>query len=367
MAPFFAQKGEEAAMDILIPEKNKRPGMVYAVTDDGIEVPIIDVTHPGFRVEISARELAAATEKAVAEVTARAQIPPEDQKRQLQEFLQGSFLAPMIAKASGKVLGGMSTYFLKLGPDNIGGGYAGDIDRAIAGSLPCLSNRLRLQHMARLLADRLAAVLADRPGRPLHFLNVAGGPGMDSLNTLILLCKEHPDLMRARAVSIHLLDPDIEGPAFGARAAAALKEKDGPLHGLSIEVRHQPYDWSSPRRLRELALELNARDAVIAGSSEGGLFEYGSDADIAGNLEAFHAATDRHAVVVGTVTRADGFARILYQAEGAAVRLRGREAFSALARAAGWRVARVEDSPLSHDVLLEKDGAQNPRSSPEGP
>ena len=59
-------------------------GMCYAVTDDGVEVPVIDVTHPGFRVDMSAQELAAATEKAVADVKSRSQVPPEEQQRQLQ-------------------------------------------------------------------------------------------------------------------------------------------------------------------------------------------------------------------------------------------------------------------------------------------
>jgi hypothetical protein len=343
-------------MEILIPEKDKRPGMCYAVTGDGIEVPVIDVTHPGFRVDIDAQELAAATEKAVAEVKRQSQMPHAEQQPQLQELWNGSFLAPRIAAARGTVLDGMSTYFLKLGPDNLGRGYRKDIDRAIAGSLPCLSNRLRLQDMARLMSDSVAPLLAARPGRALHFVNIAGGPGMDSLNAILLVRREHPDLLRNRAIVIHLLDPDSAGPAFGARAATALQAGDGPLHGLGVDVRHEPYDWSSPGLLRELIRSPRAEDAVIAGSSEGGLFEYGSDEHVIANLRAFHEATDPAAVMVGTVTRADGFSRILYETGGgAAVRLRGMDAFEGLARAAGWRVARVVDNPLSHAVVLTKD------------
>ena len=29
-----------------VPETRKKPGVYYAVTDDGIELPIVDVTHP---------------------------------------------------------------------------------------------------------------------------------------------------------------------------------------------------------------------------------------------------------------------------------------------------------------------------------
>jgi hypothetical protein len=94
---------------------------------------------------------------------------------------------------------------------------------------------------------------------------------------------------------------------------------------------------------------------LIAASSEGGLFEYGSDEHIVANLQAFHGASDAQAAFVGTVTRADGSARILNEAGGAAIRLRGLDAFACLASAARWRVARVVDSPLSHNMVLVKD------------
>jgi hypothetical protein len=342
-------------LDILVAEKNKRSGVCYAATEEGIEVPVIDVTHPCFRVAMDARELAEATARALADVKKREAVPAAEQQRQLQELCAGSFLAPRIARAWGKVLDGMSTYFLKLGPDNLGEGYARAIDRIIAGSLPCLSGRLRLQNMARLMADRLAPLLAARPGRPLHLLNIAGGPGMDSLNAILLLREEHPDLLRDRPLTIHLMDPDAAGPAFGARAASSLQADGGPLHGLLLEVRHVPYNWSSPSILKELALSLRADHGIVAASSEGGLFEYGSDEHIMANLKALHQGMDEDAVMVGTVSRADGPARILNEAGGAAVILRGWDAFMALASDAGWAAAKVDDSPLSHDVALMPD------------
>jgi hypothetical protein len=325
------------------------------VTDGGIEVPVIDVTHPAFRVEIGAEELAAATKKAMADLEMRAKIPAAEQQRQLQKLFEGSFLAPKIAEARGKVLDGMGTYYLKLGPDNLGDGYANETDRAIAGSLPCLSIRLRLQDVARLMTDSLAPLLEARPDQPLHLLNIAGGTGIDSLNTLLLLRKDHADLLRSRRIVIHLLDSDSLGPAFCARAGSALQADDGPLHGLAIEIQHLPYDWASPELLSELTLSLNTQGAVRAGSSEGGLFEYGSDEHILSNLRAFGNASDEVPVMVGTVTRADGAARIFNDAGGAAIHARGLDAFTALVHGAGWRVARCMDSPLSHNVVLEKE------------
>jgi hypothetical protein len=342
-------------LETRIPEKNRKPGVCYAVTGDGIEVPVIDVTNACFRVEMGPTELATAVKKAVEDVKNREKTPPAEMQRQMQELLHGSFLAPRIAGARGKVLDGMSTYFLKLGPDNLGEGYAKSVDRVIAGSLPCLSNRLRLQDMARLMTDSLVPVLAARPGSPLHLVNIAGGPVMDSLNALILVQTEHPDALRHRGIVIHILDPDSAGPEFGARAASALAAPGGPLSGLAVDVRHVPYDWSFPTPLKELLVSLRATGAVVAGSSEGGLFEYGSDEDIVATLKIFHDETAGETAVVGSVTRADGDARVLNEASGAAVRLRGLPAFTSLVAHAGWKVARMRESPLSHDVVLMKD------------
>ena len=46
-------------MEPRIPEKNKRAGLVYAVTDDGLELPVIDITHPAFACETTEAEISA--------------------------------------------------------------------------------------------------------------------------------------------------------------------------------------------------------------------------------------------------------------------------------------------------------------------
>ena len=40
-----------------LPEQHKVPGVYYADTNDGIELPIVDITHPAFAVSISDGEL----------------------------------------------------------------------------------------------------------------------------------------------------------------------------------------------------------------------------------------------------------------------------------------------------------------------
>ena len=66
----------------------------------------------------------------------------------------------------GAILSGLTTYLLKLGPDNLGDAYAKPIDRRIAASVPTMAVRLRLQDMATLLADALAPHAGGAPEAP---------------------------------------------------------------------------------------------------------------------------------------------------------------------------------------------------------
>ncbi len=95
----------------------------------------------------------------------------------------------------------------------------------------------------------------------------------------------------------------------------------------------------------------------MAASSEGALFEYGSDEDVTGNLQVLSELAPPDTVVVGSVTRADDLGVKLNGAglgSRAALQFRGLEAFTALALRSGWKLTRAIDRPLSHDVLLEK-------------
>ena len=173
-------------MTVKIPEKNKKPGVCYAWTDDGLELPVIDVTHPAFAFEVGEAELSALIDQAVRSVN----VAPAA----LQAAAQKSLLVRGMVESSGTYTSGMMTYLNKLGPDNLGDGYASPIDHQWAASLTPLTFRWRMRDVARLLADGLAPALAARPHRPVHMLNIGGGPAMDSLNALILLRKEHPDV-----------------------------------------------------------------------------------------------------------------------------------------------------------------------------
>jgi hypothetical protein len=161
-------------------------------------------------------------------------------------------------------------------------------------------------------------------------------------------------VLEGRRILIHVLDLDEAGPAFGGRSLYALRAFGAPLHGVDIELRHVRYDWNRADGLREVLLALDAREAVVAASSEGGLFDYGSDEAIVTNLQALREGTPEDAVVVGSVLRADWLARYGNPACQAAARLAGLEVFRELVQRAGWAVARNIDGSFGHHVALMK-------------
>ena len=99
---------------------------------------------------------------------------------------------------------------------------------------------------------------------------------------------------------------------------------------------------------------MHATDAACAASSEGALFEYGSDTEIVANLEVLHAGTAADAIIVGSVTRDGEPLRALHTSGRAATHPRTREAFRSLAEQAGWSVQHVIERPFSDNVRLVK-------------
>lgn len=338
-------------MKILVPEPNKKPGVSYAVTDDGLELPVIDVTHPAFAVSMTDGELAALTAAFIEEVERQQKMPLIVQRFFMRAFLRKSAVGRGLLAARGTFLSGMSTYLMKLGPDNLGS-YAVPVDRKITASLPPLSMRLRLQDVAHLSADALAPQLEASPGRSLHFVNIAGGPAIDNVNTLILLRRDRPAFLDGRPIAIHVLYQDEAGPSFGARALQALVAPGGKLHGLQVSFDHLRYDWRDADRLTRVLVELELAGAVWTASSEGGLFEYGSDDEIVANLNALRSAAGPGTVVVGTVTRDEGVAKITRGQSGIATRPRSVSAFQALAAQGGWALDTVIQGPFSFSVRL---------------
>ncbi len=327
--------------------------ILYAMTDDGLRLPVIDVTHPAFFVEATEEAIREMTREFVREMQNRPELPPAAREAMKRSRLGGALMA-----ASGSYLTGIETYMLKLGPDNLGA-VADPIDRRIAASFPAYMTRFRLRDTARLLADGLARIASTGTRRPISLIDIAGGPAADSWNALIYLRAEHPDLLTSIPISILVLDIDRHGPAFASRALDAMRAPGAPLGGLDIAFRHVPYDWSHaanhlPAILGHGGLEVVAANAACAVCSEGGLFQYGSDADITSNLATLRAATPTDALVVGSVTRDDDAGRAAQAASGVATRPMSIVAFRQLASDAGWRVERIIERPFSYNLCLVK-------------
>jgi hypothetical protein len=331
--------------------RHKRTGVSYAVTDDGLELPVLDVTHPAFACELTDEKQGRMLARFLDEQRRFARLPRWLQRSLSRFFLRGSRIGHGLRRAEQSFLDGMTTYLFKLGPQNLGS-YAVPVDRKILRSLPAISVRLRATDMARLLADGLVPRLRRDPTRPLHLLNIGGGPAIDSLNALIVLSREEPALLAGRQITLRVLDLDQHGPAFGARALAALQGPGAPLCDLSIRFEHTAYDWSRPAQLAPSLRAAEKEGALVAVSSEGGLFEYGSDDDIACNLRALAQSTDANVFVVGSVTRDDEAIRVLKLTSTTATRPRGLRVFSVLVEAAGWTLARSIPRPFSDQVLL---------------
>lgn len=322
--------------------------ILYAAHDGGIDLAVVDITNPAFSVVVTDDEIAAMADRHIVELAQQKAMASV-----IQEALQQSQIGRSLQAASGSYLAGMPTYVLKLGPENLGAAETNPIDRHIAASFPALALRIRLQDMARLLADGLAGMAID-PQRQLCLVNIAGGPASDSWNALILLQTERPGMLEGREILIAVLDLDEVGPAFGRRAVAALRAPGAPLTGLDIAMRHVPYAWSGTDRMRDILRELNTREATCAISSEGGLFEYGSDAEVVANLTALDAETGADAIVVGSVTRESALMRASQSVHRILLQPRTMDRFETLAADAGWAVKRAIERPLSYHVLLTK-------------
>jgi hypothetical protein len=338
-----------------IPELHKKPGLVYAVTDDGVELPVIDVTHPAFALAVTEPQLSALVTDFIGEAERRRRWPLFVRRLLYRLVLSRSILAAGLAQASGSFLSGLNTYVMKLGPDNLGR-YAQPIDRTLAGSLPVLGMRLRLQDVATLLADGLEPRLETSRKRPCHLLNIGGGTAIDSLNALLVLQRRKPERLRGRSLRIHVFDLQAAAPSFGERALFALQAEGAPLHGLDVRLEHVPYDWSrAAETLPALLADRVPPDTIVAVSSEGGLFEYGSDDPIVANLQVLREHTPEETIVVGSVTRGDGPATHLDPPSGIVLVPRSVRQFETLAHRAGWTAARWIERPFSRQVSLRKE------------
>jgi hypothetical protein len=336
--------------------KTAKPGsrmpieLIYAATREGYNLPVIDVTDPRFAVPDSPESLRQLFEASGEEERRNRRVPKFIMRWMLRSAAKRSRLVQALFTGNATFLDGMSTYVMKLGADNLSPPYDSPIDKRLAASPHLTLLRLRTQQIARLVADGLATELASVKSARLHLINIGGGPAIDSVNSLIVLARRDRDLLR-RPIVIHVLDQDDVGPFFGRNALAALMKDGGPLAGLDIIFDHRNYDWEKPASLEALLRELNDSNAIVAASTEGGLFEYGSDETIVANLAALRAGGVK--LIAGSITSADEARRRLITASQFKLFPRGLEGFAPLAARGGYRIAQAETAQLSDQVLLK--------------
>jgi hypothetical protein len=328
----------------------KADTLIYASTRDGISLPVIDVTHPRFHVPDDAAGRQALEEAFRRSERRNRMIPRFLMRWMLKSAVEKSKLLGVLFGGKESFLDGITTYVMKLGADNLVPPYDAPIDRRFAGSPHATYLRLRTQQMAELMADGLMPYLRAE-ARPLHIINIAGGPTIDTLNALIILRQRDPALP-ARPIVINVLDQDDAGPFFGRNALAALQADGQALAGLDIAFDHRLYDWNDVSLLAGLVTVSAGQDAILAASSEGGLFEYGSDQAIIDNLRALAANGKGVRFVVGSVTRDDERRRKLLANSRIKLILRGLEGFSPLAAKAGYVIGDSRPTIWSDQVVL---------------
>ncbi|WP_433945035.1 hypothetical protein [Paenibacillus sp. SN-8-1] len=116
---------------------------------------------------------------------------------------------------------------------------------------------------------------------------------------MFLIQESDPELLKGRKIEINILDIDTYGPQFAKRCIDVLRQPGERFHGLDITLNTIHYDWSQPEALQKMSLERSGWIQLC--SSEGGLFEYGSDSAITENLNHFFANSPPDARVTGSL------------------------------------------------------------------
>jgi hypothetical protein len=132
----------------IIQEKNKMPGIYYATTNCGLELPVLDITHPLFIKSINEEGLEDLIKESAKQVEMM-KVMPDSQKGL---FLEKSLIfgTYFYRDPNSRYLSGMSTYMLKLGPYLIGSGEERDIDRMISTGISSVAARMRLSDLCRI-------------------------------------------------------------------------------------------------------------------------------------------------------------------------------------------------------------------------
>ncbi|MCR8645495.1 hypothetical protein NV379_22925 [Paenibacillus sp. N1-5-1-14] len=267
---------------------NQSQQVLYAVFENDIQLPVLDITHPLFKASIDEQAYHLNCQKSARSIESLKKMPG---------FIQNIFVK--MSNVDNSFLSGMRTMLYKLGPGLSRGIKMGFRDKWAVKQTSFMGLRIRLRDLCHCQSQILLPLLKQFPERNLCFFNIAGGAATDSLNTLILIQESDPELLNGRKIEINILDIDTYGPNFAKRCMEVLKQPGERFEGLDITLNIIQYDWSQAETLQKMSLERS--NWIQLCSSEGGLFEYGSDADIIANLNHFYANSPVDARVTGSL------------------------------------------------------------------
>ncbi len=314
-----------AKKDLL--ETQKKPGVSYALTDEGIELPVIDVTHDAFRLSLTDTDRDEMALAFVKEQEPLLQMRPFFRKMLLAAVLRGSILADAIRASRESYLSGLGTYLLKSAPTiwalptRSRSTCALRIAPLLRGAPP--SARRRALDLGRARAAARSETAGARENH--RHRRWTGHRCMERRHFgsigVVGSSRRHSHSRRRSSRTF-----------LRKRALAALLAEHAPLHGLDISLEHQFYDWTEAKTLRDRIGDL---DGIAIGLSEGGLFEYGADDIVLANLEALRDVTPADFKMAGSVTRNDETTKVLW-----------RRAACRFIRAASTRFARSSLAPV---------------------
>jgi hypothetical protein len=346
-------------MEKRIFEKNKVSGLTYAFTENGIELPVLDVTHPLFINSIDENKLSKILEEMEHKGEERAEkfnkIPDfiKDYMAK-RSYIMAGF---MLKDTDDTFLSGMSTLMMKLGPGLIGKGRRKFFDRLGSKALGAILLRMRVRDICKLHTEILISQLKNENEKNLCFINIAGGSACDSINALMNVCKNDPSLLKNREIEINVFDIDRFGPSFAKNCIESLKATGNCFSGLNVSFNHFLYNWNDTNILYEFLQK--RKEWLKISSSEGGLFEYASDEDIIRNLNVLYENSQDNMKIIGSLihdaNNVDPGIRASMKLTNIKARLLGVNGLKNLLRETAWSLDKVmENNPRYLTFILRK-------------
>jgi len=164
--------------------KNKLPGLFYAFTMNGVELPVLDITHPEFISSIDENKL----KKMLPYIEKNAENNANKFNR-MPAFIQKYFAKHSFAMA--ELLGnessfasGISNLMMKMGPNLIGKGKRRFWDRQVTKGFGSLVIRMRMRDISLCQASAPIPLLQKSPERDLCFVNIEGGAALKISTTI---------------------------------------------------------------------------------------------------------------------------------------------------------------------------------------